>query len=200
MKPEETGSHYDQIALSWQKRHIDSKYGIAALERAIRFVENKSSALDIGCGSSGRFIEVIIQHGFIPTGVDISAEMIALARQRHPHVTFYAADICTWVLPRTYDLISAWDSTFHLPLTEQEPVLRKMCDGLNPGGVLLFTCGGTISAEEISGGFEGQSFDYSTLGMNEFLRLLIELGCTCKHLEYDQYPENHVTIIAQKPA
>ena len=82
MKPEETGSHYDQIALSWQKRHIDSKSGIAALERAIRFVENKSSALDIGCGSSGRFIEVIIQHGFIPTGLDISAEMIALARQR----------------------------------------------------------------------------------------------------------------------
>ena len=198
MKPEETGFHYDRIAHLWQKGHVHSTYGIAALEWAIQFVEHKSTALDIGCGSSGRFIEELIKHGFTPTGLDISAEMIALARQRHPQVNFYTEDICTWQLPRKYDLISAWDSTFHLPLAEQKPVLRKMCDGLNPQGVLLFTCGGGAGPEEISGGFEGERFDYSTLGVNEFLRLLIEFGCTCKHLEYDQYPENHVYIIAQK--
>jgi len=198
MKPEETGSHYDRIALWWQKQHVHSTYGIAALERAIKFVENKSTALDVGCGSSGRFIEAFIKNGLAPTGVDISSEMIALARQQHPEVTFYAEDICTWQLPQKYDMISAWDSTFHLPLAEQKPVLRKMCDGLNPKGILLFTCGGGVGPGEISGGFEGQTFDYSTLGVNEFLRIISESGCTCKHLEYDQYPENHVYIIAQK--
>ena len=198
MKPEETGSHYDRIALYWQEQHLNSIYGVSALERAIKFTENKSTALDVGCGSSGRFIDVLIKNGFTPTGVDISAEMIALAKQQHPAVTFYAADICTWQFPQKYDLISAWDSTFHLPLEEQKPVLKKMCDGLNSKGVLLFTCGGTIGPEEISGRFEGQTFDYSTLGVNEFLRLIDEFGCTCKHLEYDQYPENHLCIIAQK--
>jgi SAM-dependent methyltransferase len=198
MKPEETGSHYDRLALQWQRQHRDSTYGIAALERAIQFVENKSSALDVGCGSSGRFIDVLIKHGFTPAGLDVSAEMIALARQRHPGVTFHTADISTWQLPRSYDLISAWDSTFHLPLAEQAPVLQKMCAGLNPNGVLLFTCGGTLGPEEISGGFDGETFDYSSLGVNEFLRLIGEFGCTCRHLEYDQYPENHVYIIAQK--
>jgi len=198
MKPEETGSHYDRIALYWQQQHLNSTYGIPALERAIKFTENKSTALDIGCGSSGRFIDVLIKNGFTPTGVDISAEMISLAKQRHPDVAFYAENICTWQFPQKYDLISAWDSTFHLPLEEQKPVLNKMCDGLNSRGVLLFTCGGTIGPEELSGGFEGETFDYSTLGVNEFLRLIDEYGCTCKHLEYDQFPENHVCIIAQK--
>jgi SAM-dependent methyltransferase len=198
MKPEETGSHYDRIALRWQQEHVNSTYGLAALERAIRFVENKSAALDIGCGSSGRFIEVLMKHGFRPTGVDISSAMISLARQRHPDVTFYAEDICTWQLPHTYDLISAWDSTFHLPLAEQKPVLKKMCDGLNAKGVVLFTCGGGSDPQEISGSFAGETFDYSTLGVDAFLRLLGEFGCSCKHLEYDQYPENHVYIIAQK--
>ena len=198
MKPEETGSHYDRLALYWQKQHLNSTYGVSALERAIKFTENKSTALDIGCGSSGRFIDVLIKNGFTPTGVDISTEMISLARQRHPDVSFYAADICTWQLPQKYDLISAWDSTFHLPLAEQKPVLKKMCDSLNPRGVLLFTCGGTIGPEEISGGFEGETFDYSTLGVNEFLRLINEFDCTCRHVEYDQLPENHVHIIAQK--
>src|SRR5215208_6864720 len=155
MKPEETGSHYNQIARWWQEQHRDSTYGLAALQRAIQFVENKSTALDIGCGSSGRFIEVLQKHGFIPTGLDISSEMIALARQSHPAVTFYADDICTWQFPQKYDLIFAWDSTFHLPLVEQEPVLKKMCEGLNAHGVVLFTCGGTSEPDEISGGFEG---------------------------------------------
>lgn len=198
MKPEETGIHYDRIALWWQQQHMHSTYGVAALERAIKFVETKSTALDIGCGSSGRFIEVLIKNGFVPTGVDISSEMISLAEQRHPEVTFYAQDICTWQFPQRYDLISAWDSTFHLPLTEQKPVLQKMCEGLNTQGVLLFTCGGGSVTQEISGSFAGETFDYSTLGVDEFLRLLREFGCTCRHLEYDQYPENHVVIIAQK--
>jgi cyclopropane fatty-acyl-phospholipid synthase-like methyltransferase len=198
MKPEETGLHYDRIALLWQKQHMHSTYGIAALERAIKFVENKSTALDIGCGSSGRFTEVLIKYGFTPTGVDVSSEMIRIARQQHPQVTFYTEDICTWHLPQKYDLISAWDSTFHLPLAKQKPVLNKICDGLNAHGVVMFTCGGTAEPEEISGGFEGVTFDYSTLGVDEYLRLLIEFGCACKHVEYDQYPENHVYIIGQK--
>jgi SAM-dependent methyltransferase len=200
MRPEETGSHYDRIALWWQQQHQNSTYGIRALERTIQFIDDRSSALDIGCGSSGRFIEVLLKHGFIPAGVDVSPEMISLARQRHPHVTFYAEDICTWQLTQKYDLISAWDSTFHLPLAEQEPVLKKMCEGLNPKGVVLFTCGGGVAPGEISGGFEGETFDYSTLGVNEFLRLVSEFGCTCRHLEYDQYPHDHVYIIAQKHA
>jgi SAM-dependent methyltransferase len=140
----------------------------------------------------------MIKNRFIPTGIDISAEMIALARQRQPEATFYTEDICTWQFPQRYDLISAWDSTFHLPIAQQKPVLKKMCDGLHSRGVLLFTCGGTTGPEEISGGFAGQTFDYSTLGVNEFLRLITEFGCTCKHLEFDQHPENHVYIIAQK--
>jgi len=128
MKPEETGSHYDRIALWWQKQHLHSAYGVAQLERAIKFTENKSTALDIGCGSSGRFIDVLIKNGFTPTGVDISAEMISLARQRHPHVAIYAEDICTWQLPRKYDLISAWDSTFHLPVAEASDPKKSQVD------------------------------------------------------------------------
>lgn len=198
MKPEETALHYNRLAHFWQRQHLNSTYGITALEQAIQFTENRSTALDIGCGSSGRFIDVFSKNGFKPEGLDISVEMISLAKQLHPDVTFYAADICTWQFPHQYDLITAWDSTFHLPLSEQKPVLKKMCDGLNSKGILLFTCGGTTGPEEISGGFEGERFDYSTLGVNEFLRLIIEFGFSCRHVEYDQFPENHVCIIAQK--
>lgn len=198
MKPKETGLHYDKIASWWQKHHLHSTYGVTALEKAIKFAENKSSALDVGCGSSGRFIDVLLQNGFTPEGLDVSAGMISLARQLHPNVKFFVGDICTWELPRKYDLISAWDSTFHLPISEQKPVLKKLCDGLNPKGIIIFTCGGSIGSTEISGSFQGENFDYSTLGVEEFLRLIMEFGCLCKHVEYDLFPENHVYIIGKK--
>jgi SAM-dependent methyltransferase len=198
VKPAETGAHYDRLALWWQQHNSDSAYGLAALERAIRLTAVRSTALDVGCGNTGRFIDKMIEHGFTPEGLDISAEMIALARQRHPAVAFYTHDICTFQFPRKYDLISAWDSTFHLPLAEQEPVLNKMCGVLNPGGVLLFTCGGGSEPGEITGTMQGEEFGYSTLGVSEFLRILRQAGCACMHVEYDQYPENHVYIIGKK--
>lgn len=199
MEPNDTATRYDQIAQWWQTQHQDSSYGIAQLERAIKFTSNRNSALDVGCGSSGRFINILSQHGFQAEGLDISQEMINLARKLHPpEITFYREDICCWIPPKHYSLISAWDSTFHLPLNAQEPVTKKLCDALEPDGVLLFTCGGGHTNGEISGAFQGQDFDYSTLGVDAFLQILTSQHCTCRHLEYDQYPEKHVYIIAQK--
>ncbi|NUN67302.1 class I SAM-dependent methyltransferase (plasmid) [Pseudanabaena biceps] len=198
MHPDDIAFRYDCIAKWWQNQHQNSLYGIAQLERAIKFIPRKQLALDIGCGSSGRFIKILNEQGFQVEGLDISQEMIDLAQQLHPNNTFYRADICCWSPPKFYNLIVAWDSTFHLPLDRQEPVMKKLCNALEPDGVLMFTCGGGYKQSEVSGTFQGQDFEYSTLGVNAFLKILTEHQCTCLHLEYDQYPENHVYIIAQK--
>jgi SAM-dependent methyltransferase len=198
MEPLDTAARYDQIAQWWQTEHRDSSYGIAQLEQAIKFTSLRHSALDVGCGSSGRFINILSKQGFQAEGLDISQEMINLALLLHPEIPFYREDICCWIPPKLYSLISAWDSTFHLPLNAQEPVIKKLCDALEPDGVLLFTCGGGHTNSEIKGAFQGQDFEYSTLGVDAFLLLLTSHQCTCRHLEYDQYPENHVYIIAQK--
>ncbi|MFN6516244.1 MAG: class I SAM-dependent methyltransferase [Nostoc sp. CreGUA01] len=198
MNPNATAAGYDQIARWWRIKHQDSLYGIAQLERAIKFTSKRHSAIDIGCGSSGRFINILSKHGFQAEGLDISTEMINLAKQLHPNIKFYNEDISCWIPPKLYSLISAWDSTFHLPFNMQEPVMKKLCDALEPDGVLLLTCGGGHTKSEISGSFQGQNFDYSTLGVDAFLQIMTEHHCTCRHLEYDQYPENHVYIISQK--
>ncbi|PZO39373.1 MAG: class I SAM-dependent methyltransferase [Pseudanabaena frigida] len=200
MEPKNTAARYNRIAQWWQTEHQNSSYGITQLERAIKFTVNKGLAIDIGCGSSGRFIKVLSQQGFQTEGLDISVEMIDLAKHLHAEITFYIEDICTWIPQKLYSLISAWDSTFHLPLDKQEPAIEKLCNALEPNGVILFTCGGGHTNSVVSGTFQGQDFDYSTLGVDGFLRILIENHCTCRHLEYDQYPENHVYIIAQKIA
>jgi SAM-dependent methyltransferase len=196
MDPRETAANYDRIA-GWIQRQTGATYGVAALRRAIGFATGRGAALDVGCGPTGRFLTILEAEGFCVEGLDISAAMLALAAERNSHATFHRADICDWDFPRAYDFIAAWDSTFHLPLDRQEPVLRRLCAGLAPGGVLLFTCGGGAPGE-ISGEMEGLRFDYSTLGVERNVALLAECGCLVRHVEYDQWPERHVVIVAQR--
>jgi len=198
MDPEATGRSYDKIAQKWQELPNKS-YGVAQLECAIRFTKNRGPALDIGCGSEGRMMDRLLHHGFQPEGLDVSAEMIALARKRHPAVPFYHAEISQWNFPRQYDFISAWDSTWHLPLELQEPVLEKICAGLTPGGIYLFTTAGLDEpGEKTDSGNMGVPLSYGVLGIPKLLELLNKFGCVCRHLEYDQHPEQHLYLIAQK--
>lgn len=196
MEPFVTRANYDAIA-QWYRENVSPTYGLAPLDRALRFAPEHGRALDVGCGSQGRFIERLIIHGYTTEGLDISPQMIALAREACPDAVFHTVDICEWEPVGRYEFISAWDSTFHLPMDRQEPVLRKLCAALAPGGVLLFTCGGG-EPDKISGAFAGQTFEYSTLGVERFVAILADAGCFCRHVEYGQWPEKHVVVIAQK--
>lgn len=198
MSLEDTGRSYDQIASLWNGEGFLRSNGIEQHLRALAFVKRKRHALDIGCGCSGRFVDLLGRHGFDVEGVDVSDRMIALARQRHPDVTLHHGDICDWAFPRTYDFISAWDSIWHLPLSQQEPVLRRVLRQLTLGGVCSFTTGGLDVPSEKVDSAMGPPMYYSTLGIPHTLRVLSDGGCVCRHLEYDQPPELHLHVIAQK--
>jgi 2-polyprenyl-3-methyl-5-hydroxy-6-metoxy-1,4-benzoquinol methylase len=198
MTPNEIAKSYDELADRWNSETFPRDNGIEQHERAIAFLKEKRHALDIGCGCSGRIIDLLRSYGFDVEGVDISSRMIELAKRRHPDVTFHHADICEWAFPRKYNLISAWDSIWHLPMTAQEPVLKKICQGLTPGGVCIFTTGGLDAPSEKVDSAMGPPMYYSVLGIPSTLKLLSESGCICRHLEYDQYPELHLYIIAQR--
>ena len=70
--------------------------------------------------------------------------------------------------------------------------------GLAPQGVLIFTTGGVDGPSETQDSAMGPPMYHSALGISGALRLLTKAGCVCRHLEYDQHPELHVYVIAQK--
>ena len=199
MKPSETANSYDQIAYHWNGDNFNHKNGIAQHERALQFTKSRENAIDIGCGSSGRIIEMMLSAGFQTEGLDLSSEMIRLAKARHPNVLFHHADIWTWEFPHKYDFISAWDSVWHAPLEEQESILSKLCSGLNSEGVLIYTTGGIDNPGSITNPCcMGQPLYHAALGIPRTLQVIAECGCICRHLEYDQYPENHLYMVIQK--
>lgn len=198
MNPVDIGKAYDQIVAIWTSDQFNLCNGIPQHQKAISFAKARGYALDIGCGCTGRLIDLLASEGFTPEGIDVSEEMIKLARKKNPAVTFYLEDITQWNTSKKYDFITAWDSLWHLPLALQEPVLTKIVGCLNKDGILIFSFGGTSEPGEHTDSYMGPEVYYSSLGTNGFLSLLINLGCLCRHVEYDQYPELHTYMIVQK--
>ncbi|CAM3033325.1 class I SAM-dependent DNA methyltransferase [Vibrio rarus] len=199
MKPTDIGLAYDQITERWSDELFNRNNGIAQHERAIAFSEKRGKALDIGCGCTGRFIQLLQEKGFQPSGIDVSTKMIQLARQRHPDVRFIHADICEYALPEKYDFITAWDSLWHVPLAQQSHVLRKVVASLNNAGLFIFSFGGTKEPDAHTNQIMGPEVYYASLGINGIIKLMMDLGCIIRHVEYDQYPEMHTYMIVEKP-
>lgn len=198
MKPQEVAKSYDSIADRWTGEDFPRSNGIEPHKRAITFTELRGRALDIGCGSSGRILDFLLAEGFSPEGLDISLKMIELARRRHPDLIIHHADICEWEFPHCYDFISAWDSIWHVPLDQQERVLSQILSNLTPQGICIFTTGGVDTPSEVRNSYMGPPMYHSALGITATLQCLAKAGCACRHLEYDQFPEPHVYIVAQR--
>jgi hypothetical protein len=46
----------------------------------------------------------------------------------------------------------------------------------------------------------GPAVQYSTLGIPGLLEVIAQARCVCRHLEFDQLPEKHLVVVAQRPA
>ena len=116
MKPEDIGKAYDQITHLWQRQEFNRENGIKQHKHALQFIKNKNIALDVGCGCTGRFIDLLVDEGFEVKGVDISEKMITLAKDRHPSTTFNHQDICRWQPPKNMilSLPGTASGIFHL--------------------------------------------------------------------------------------
>lgn len=199
MEPGETAASYDKIAAHWAGPDFHRANGIAQHERAMRFARKDGGlAIDVGCGSSGRIIDFLSGRGFQVEGLDISTEMLALAREKHPAVMFHQADVCVWEFPSKYDFISAWDSIWHVPLDRHELVLEKLCAALAPGGVMIFTTGAVDTPDEVTNPCLGQPLYHAALGIPHLLRLVDRCGCVCRHLEHDEPEGPHVYLVVEK--
>lgn len=159
------------------------------------YCNNKRKALDVGCGK-GRMYSLLANADFSVTGIDVSESLLNITKQNHPSAQWLLADVCTWNPINAYDLIVAWDSTFHVPHDQQMEVHQKLCKSLAEGGVILFTAGGRDG--KISGTMHGEKFDYSSLDTDEYLKILKNAGCRCVLIERDQFPADHVVVIGIK--
>jgi SAM-dependent methyltransferase len=102
-------------------------------------VPSQSLVLDVCCGS-GHVTKELVKRGYQVTGVDNSAELIALARQQLPEVEFLVQDVCSLSLAWSYDAaLSTFDSLNHiLTLDDLEKAFSNVHEVLNPNAPFVF--------------------------------------------------------------
>ncbi|MBN1919546.1 MAG: class I SAM-dependent methyltransferase [Verrucomicrobia bacterium] len=127
--------HYD-IAFGWE-RTIEADFLEGCVERYAPGVER--SLLDVACGT-GTFLVEMAKRGWRVAGVDASAEMLKLARERVPKAeALVEADMADFALEGRYDVATCWlDSITYLLRNEQFiEHFRCVAKTLRPGGLYM---------------------------------------------------------------
>ena len=95
------------------------------------------SLLEIGCGT-GAYLAEFAAH-FDVVGVDVSAEMLAVAAERFPDLRLEESDMLDLDLGRRFDAVACLFSTigYMTNLADLASALGRMRDHLEPGGVMI---------------------------------------------------------------
>jgi ubiquinone/menaquinone biosynthesis C-methylase UbiE len=100
-------------------------------------VPNARTLLDVACGT-GKCLEHLQVH-YQTHGIDLSPEMLDIARHRCPNVTFEVADMANFGLGRRFDVVTCLFSSIGLVKTADRllSAVAAMSQHLNPGGILI---------------------------------------------------------------
>lgn len=170
----ETQAVYDRQAQAWDdKQRLGAGEG-RWIAKLLEGLSTGCRVLDLGCGTGKPMAARVLAAGHYLTGIDLSAEMIRIAKANYPDATWCVGDICEWSEPDSYDVIFSWDGVFHLSPDEQRRVLPGIANGLRSGGRLMMTIGDRES--EITGQVYGEPVYHGSLSHSEYRSLLQSCG------------------------
>lgn len=167
---------YERHATGFDADRGKSLFEKAWLDRFLAAIDVDASVLDIGCGSGEPIARYFVEVGRRVTGVDSSATLIGLCRERFPAETWTVADMRQLDLGRQFGGILAWDSFFHLKPEDQRAMFPIFRAHAGPGAALMFTSG--PSAGEAIGSYRGDALYHASLDPAEYRFLLGENGFT----------------------
>ena len=152
--------------------------------------------LDLGCGSGAPIASHLVERGRRVTGVDSSATMIGMCRERLPAQTWVQADMRGLTLGRRFDGVVAWDSFFHLTHEHQRAMFPVFQAHVRPGAPLLFTSGPAHGWA--MGTLEGEPLFHASLAPSEYRELLAAHGFeVIRHVAEDPACGGHTVWLAQ---
>ena len=108
------------------------------------------AVLDIGCGTGNSTFPVFVR-GFDVTGLDMSAEMLGVARSKLSPVDFVQADFTDFALERRFTLVySVFDALNNLlKPADFSRMAERVHAHLEPGGFFFFDINTTVGLRDL---------------------------------------------------
>ncbi|GGP93749.1 class I SAM-dependent methyltransferase [Streptomyces roseolilacinus] len=199
---------FDEVGARYEEAFADVPGQLAALDWLVGSLPAGARVLDVGSGTGRPTAERLVRAGCEVTGIDVSAEMVRIARERVPGARFEQADVRTFEAPEGgYDAVCAF---FPLLVMDQPEVARSLTRAASwvaPGGAFaMATVPGDIRGLDIV--WMGHEVTVSSLSAQDHLRLLEEAGLRVVHHHTAVYrprgrdaePEEHLYVHARRPA
>ncbi|MCC3766639.1 class I SAM-dependent methyltransferase [Streptomyces sp. UNOC14_S4] len=136
----EARAFYDALAVDYADRYRDY-LAARPLDRAVlagfaELVRDAGPVADVGCGP-GWTTAHLAELGVDVFGLDLSPEMVGLARQAYPALRFDVGSMLALDLPDgTLGGLNAWYSIIHLPEEQLPAAFAEFHRVLKPGGHL----------------------------------------------------------------
>ena len=155
MDKKQITAFFDAMAENWDENQERN-------ENAISFILTKGGitngvkVLDVACGTGILFPDYI-SRGAKVTGIDISSEMLGIAKDKFPDTELIYADAETYVFDKKYDAVMIYNAFPHFP--NPEKLISNLSKALDVNGRLTVAHG--ISEEELEKCHSGIAKDIS---------------------------------------
>ncbi len=190
---------YDRVAAQYAETFLDEldakPFDRELLGRFAEALRDRGRVCDLGCGPGqiGRYVR---ERGADVFGVDLSAGMVAIARELNPGMEFEVGDARQ--LPLETDSLAgivAFYSLIHLPREEIPTALAECARVLAPGGALLISMHGgegVVERDEFLG--EPVPFIATLVELDEMLEMFPRAGFAIREAhQRDPYEQEHPT-------
>lgn len=205
-KTEKTIRAYNNNAQKYNAKFKDfSTYKNKIIDFQSQYIPKGARVLDLGCGPGNNITTIkTLDDSCHFTGIDLSQDLLAIAKMIHPSCTFINKNICSLEDLEKYDTVLASFCIVHLEDEETKTLLKSIAESLVEGGSLYlsFMEGTTSGFETTSFSDEAIYFNYYSIG--PILEILEENGlrhktvCKEDYLEQDGSTTSDVFIYALK--
>jgi ubiquinone/menaquinone biosynthesis C-methylase UbiE len=200
------GNIYDKIADAYSKLFFTTNRLEKTVNEFLTMLPENAKILDVGCGPGGD-AQYFIEKGFKVVGIDVSKEMLRIAKRRVQKARFEVMDMRNLSFEsQRFDGIFAAYSLIHIPKNNAEGVLREFHRVLKPSGLLFLSVyegnGERFVDEPL---LKGERIFTSFFTQNELKHLLLKSGFRVLKMEKrlnkteGELSSHKIHIIAQKP-
>lgn len=162
---------YNKNAENYAEKFMDFKsYKDKILLFQKNYIPENSYILDVGCGP-GNNAKLLFEadNSYKITGMDLSVEMINIAKRNAPGCNFQVQDIRDIIPDKKYDAIIASFCIVHLSDEETSVLINRLSEMLKKNGTIFLSF-----MEGKKSGFETTSFSDDMIFFNYYKRDMIK--------------------------
>ena len=162
MNKQDVIAFFDGLAHHWDADMIRNDRVIATILDNAGITAGKA-VLDVACGTGVLFPDYIARGVSDLTAIDISSQMVRIAREKYPQINILCGDVETTAFDQKFDCIMIYNAFPHFP--DPDKLIATLSGLLNPGGTLSVAHG--MSRAAIDRHHEGSASKVSMGLMHE---------------------------------